>query len=332
MAPTWSEILNEVMAQQRQNPSVPAVDTVRRKYLRELSNYTGRPAILYATRWMDQPVLSPVDVQIDWGDKEAFMEAVHTIKGDQLDLIIHSPGGQIEAAQSIVEYLRSKFRHIRVFVPDAAMSAATLIALSADVIVMGRHSNLGPIDPQFLVPLQNMLIPVSAQSLLEEFEMAKEQVKKDKDLLLIWAPKIQQYPPGLLVEARNAIELTKELGREWLSKYMFNGDPDGRSKAERIIEFLANHSLLKSHSAPVGREKLKELGVKVIDLEDDQKLQDLVLSVYHATRITFQLTPAHKIIESSGGSSYIKLVTPTPPPQQGPAPGQGPSRPLKGSP
>ncbi|QXJ31844.1 SDH family Clp fold serine proteinase [Saccharolobus shibatae] len=257
---------------------------------------------------MDNPIASPIDVQIIWADKQAFMETVYGLRSKELMFIIHSPGGQIEATQSIIEYLRQKFDRITVVVPDAAMSAATLFALASDEVIMGKHSNLGPIDPQFVVTMPYGQVSISAQSVLEEFERAKEEVKKDRDSLLVWAPKIQQYPPGILEEARNALELTKKLGREWLVKYMFKGDADAEKKAERIVNYLSDHKELKSHATPISRDKLKELGLKITDLENDQNLQDLILSVYHITRITFQLTTAHKIVENSNGRAFIKLV------------------------
>ena len=66
-----------------------------------------------------------------------------------LDLLMHSPGGSPDAAEAVVNYLRSKFTDIRVIIPQAAMSAATMLACAANRIVMGKHSSLGPIDPQF---------------------------------------------------------------------------------------------------------------------------------------------------------------------------------------
>jgi len=73
---------------------------------------------------MDTPVMSQADIQLVWADKQAFMEAIHGVNEKQLALILHSPGGQIEAVKAIVEYLREKFDKITVIVPDAAMSAA----------------------------------------------------------------------------------------------------------------------------------------------------------------------------------------------------------------
>lgn len=55
-------------------------------------------------------------------------------------MIIHSPGGSAEATEALVKYLRAKFQHIRVIIPYGAMSAPTMLACPADIIVMGKHS------------------------------------------------------------------------------------------------------------------------------------------------------------------------------------------------
>jgi hypothetical protein len=61
--PTWSEILTEILAKIKSDPQ--AIDNVRKGYLRELADYVKKPVILYATRWMDQPVFDQLDVQIN---------------------------------------------------------------------------------------------------------------------------------------------------------------------------------------------------------------------------------------------------------------------------
>ena len=80
-------------------------------------------------------------------DIHALMEVTAGLHSPDVDLILHSPAGSPEAAEAIVSYLRSRFTHIRVVVPQLAMFAATMIACAADEIVMGKHSFLGPTDP-----------------------------------------------------------------------------------------------------------------------------------------------------------------------------------------
>lgn len=149
--PTWGELIPELQAASAQHgPS--AFDIVRRKYLAALTSHTGRNSILYATKWTQPGGADPGLISISPEDVQGLMEVVHKLDGKKgLDLILHSPGGSPDAAEALVHYLRSKFNNIRVIVPQAAMSAATMLACAADRIVMEKHSSLGPIDPQFLL-------------------------------------------------------------------------------------------------------------------------------------------------------------------------------------
>lgn len=300
-----------------------AFDTVRRKYLSQLHQYTGRNTILYATKWVSPtPDIPPEMISITDEDIQGLMEVFYGLSGSDLDLIIHSPGGSAEATESMVSYLRSKFTNIRVFVPQAAMSAATMLACAANKIVMGKHSSLGPIDPQMILntPLGQKAIP--AQAILDQFEEAKKECK-DPQLLGAWAPILPQYGPALLTQCKEALELSKQLVSKWLSEYMFR-DEGGSEKATKVADALADHKTYKTHGRHIDRAQALSLGLTIDALEADQKLQDLVLSVYHATMHTFNSTPAVKIIENHNGRAVAKTIqllfaAPAPPGQQ-PAP------------
>jgi len=116
--PTWSEIARE-LDQVFQQTNQPPFDSVRRKYLVQLSAFTHRNCILYATNWT-QPGIDPNAISITDEDIQGLMEVIHGLQGSSLDLIMHSPGGSPEAAAAIVSYLRSKFADIRVIIPHTA--------------------------------------------------------------------------------------------------------------------------------------------------------------------------------------------------------------------
>jgi len=236
------------------------------------------------------------------------MEVISGLSKPDLDLIIHSPGGSAEATEALVKYLRSKFDHIRAIIPYGAMSAATMLACAADVIVMGKHSFIGPIDPQVIVQTRLGIRIIPAQAIIDQFERAKEECKEDPKNLGVWLPIVEQYGPALIVECEEAIELSEALVLDWLTRYMFSKEPEGKNLAKKVAETLANHSLFKSHGRHIDREQAKEIGLKVEDLEKDNKLQDLVLSVFHATTHTFDGTGAVKIIENQLGKAFIKQV------------------------
>ena len=107
------------------------------------------------------------------------MEVCYQVEGRKLDLILHSPGGSPEAAEQMLEYLRTQFDYIRAIVPLQAKSAATMIALGCDEILMGEHSELGPIDPQILVPVPEGRRFAPAHAILRDFKRAKDECKTD---------------------------------------------------------------------------------------------------------------------------------------------------------
>jgi hypothetical protein len=298
--PTWGEILLELRQTAQLNPAgAPDFDGVRRKYLTQLHGLTGRATIAYETDWLSG---NQAFTSITLEDMAAMMEVCKDLGNGPLDLIVHSPGGSAEATDSIVKYLRKQFSEIRVFVPLAAMSAATMLALAANRIVMGKHSQLGPIDPQMLTP--QGAIPAAA--ILDQFERAKEECSKDPSVLGTWYPMLQQYGPALLEQCDNATQLARRLVEEWLAEYMFAGLKTGGAKARKVAGFFGDHHIHQSHSLGIDRDLARQKGLYVDDLEDDPALQDAVLSVHHATFHTFA-GPAVKIVENHLGRAFVKI-------------------------
>jgi len=302
--PTWGNILEQIKYAQENGIDNP-FDAVRRAYLENLHEYTGREVILYSTAWTQPGGGS--GLSINDRDVHAFMEVVHGLEGDKLDLILHSPGGSAESAEQIVGYLRDKFEEIRVFVPQAAMSAATLVCCAADKVYMGRHSSIGPIDPQFVVQTPFGPRMTAAQAILDQFEMAQGRIKSQRELIP-WQPILQQYPPGLLAECHEAMQLSKELAQNWANSYMHadKGDEKAEELAGKMSDFLSNRRKFKSHSRRIDRLQAAENGFDVEPLEDDQELQDAVLSVFHSAMHTHAAKPVVKIIENHHHRAVIQ--------------------------
>uniref|UniRef100_UPI003222108E SDH family Clp fold serine proteinase n=1 Tax=Acetoanaerobium noterae TaxID=745369 RepID=UPI003222108E len=158
--PSWNAILEEI----QQSKRIDALDYVRRSYLKKLNVITGRNVIAYYSGWLQKPGTNNSSILDD--DKNGFMTVIHNMDRNKgLDLILHTPGGDTAATESIVDYLRRMFNtDIRVIVPQLAMSAGTMIACASKEIIMGKQSSLGPIDPQFN--------GIPAHGVIEEFEKA----------------------------------------------------------------------------------------------------------------------------------------------------------------
>lgn len=303
--PTRHEIQIEIIRKKS-----TAQDEIRRRYLKRLARYTKRDTIIYASAFSANKGLEipGIFMSVTLDDVQSFMSALHGLKGEELDLILHSPGGSMEAADQIVQYLRSKYRHIRAIIPQNAMSAATMIACACDEIVMGKQSAIGPIDPQVTFPTQNGSFTAPAQSVLDEFEQAKREVKADPSTSPLWVTKIQAYPHGFLHLCQTTLDQSREKVEEWLNAYMFKGKQTKGKLGSKIAKWLGNAREHKTHGRPITIEKVREIGLKVTSLEDDQKFQDNVLSTFHATMVTFEVTQCVKMVENHNGKgSFLKV-------------------------
>lgn len=297
--PNWKNLLDEVKA------VGGAHDVVRRGYLARMAELTRRNCIVYYSGWLQKPgpAFRGIRFDVNDADKNAFMTTIHGLdRSKGLDLILHTPGGSVAATESLVDYLHAMFGgDIRVVVPQLAMSAGTMIACSAREIVMGKHSSLGPIDPQ--------IGGLPAHGILEEFMTAMTAIKASPAAIPLWQPIIAKYSPTLIGECQKAIQWSEDMVKEWLVRCMFAGDPNALDKAQAVIAELGDHALTKSHERHISFAKAQSMGLRVTALEDQPHLQDAVLSVHHACIQTLMQTNAFKITENHLGVAFIESVT-----------------------
>ena len=298
--PDWGQVLVEITTLKSEGvqQSQYAVDLVRRRYLTQLHDYTKRNIIAYYSGWLSKPDIAQTD--IDDEDKNGFMMACHDInKKAGLDLILHSPGGSIAATQSIVDYLHQMFgNNIRAIIPQIAMSAGTMIACSCREILMGKHSNLGPIDPH--------LAGVPAYGVIQEFKQACHEVKNDPSKAPIWQAIIGQYRPTFLRQCKYAIDWSNDFVRHELESVMFENDKDAKTKAKTIVRKLTDFRGNKTHNRHIHYSELHGMGLNVTPIENDPKLQDLILTVHHCYMHSIMNTTAFKMIENHRGSALVK--------------------------
>lgn len=295
--PSWSEVLNEINLTQSKGGSI---DVIRRKYLQKLYNYTGRNIITYYSGWLQCGNVAGID--INDMDINGFMSAICGLDCSKgLDLILHTPGGTISAAEQIVYYLKSKFgNNIRAFVPQISMSAGSMIACSCKKIVMGKQSCLGPFEPQ--------LNGVSAGRVLAEFEQAAEEIKEIPEKIYLWQVIIGKYHPTFLASCQFAIEKSKDLVNHWLVDNMFAGESNAEDIAEKIVKKFTDIGHVEGHDRHIPIQDCIDFGLKIEKLEDDQRLQDLVLTVHHAYMHTFSLNNfAVKAIENHKGTAMFNF-------------------------
>jgi Serine dehydrogenase proteinase len=226
------------------------------------------------------------------------MAVIHNVDRKRgLDLIIHTPGGGIEATRGIVEYVYKMFGlDVRVIVPHMAMSAGTMIACASRQILMGKHSCLGPTDPQ--------VRGLPAMGVLAELERAIEEIKAEPLKQIVWSQVFSKYPPAFIMDCERQVEGSREMVAAWLRSNMLQGEEKASEKARAIVGSLMDYKGTTEHSHHFMIDKCRAIGLNVLAIEEDQDLQEAILSVHHSFVASFARTDSIKIIENAGGLNW----------------------------
>lgn len=296
--PTWNEINEEI----NHIGTPDACDQVRRKYIEKFEQRVGRTVICYYSGFLQKrnsdgrshPEASITDL-----DMNGFMSVVHNMDRTRgLDLVLHTPGGGTEATRALVNYLFKMFgRDIRAFVPHMAMSAGTMIACASKEVFLGKHSCLGPTDPQ--------VRGLPAMGVLAEADRAIFEVRKEPLKQIIYQQVFAKYPPAFMIDCERSIESTRNMVHEWLRDGMFAKEKDPEAAAKATTKALMDYEGTSEHAHHFLIEKCKDIGLNVTAIEDDQELQEDILSVHHAFVATFARTSALKVIENAAGANWI---------------------------
>ena len=288
---SWNNILARLQAEES------PLDSLRAQAVSDLSESRGRNVICYYSGWLQGCDASSVSILDD--DMNGLMNAMYKLdRSKGLDLVLHTPGGDLAATEAIVEYIRDCFGNdVVAIVPQLAMSAGTMIACSCKEIIMGRQSSLGPTDPQFG--------GVAAGGVIEEFERAVQEVEENPSSAALWGQIIGKYHPTFLGDCQKAVEMSRGIVGQWLKSNMFLGDSAADEKVEDILNLLCDHKTSAMHNRHFSHSDLCDKGMKIKLMEDDDDLQDKILTLHHAFMITFQKSNVAKAIESSNGARWI---------------------------
>ena len=228
----------------------------RQGLIKSIEKETKRPLIVYSAK-IDATIGAPNTIQHD--DVLGFSDLISNVDGDNLDVLIESPGGDIAAAQRIVELLRNKFKNIRYFIPGTAYSAATMIALSGDEILMDKRGVLGPIDPQ--------INGIPARSILNGFNEVQKKLKEEgPGALPAYLPLIQKYDLHIFEICKDVDMRSKEVVQDWLKSYMFKEEANEEVRKKnitKIVTFFSDYNIHRSHSRPIFFREAKDIGLKV---------------------------------------------------------------------
>ncbi|MGB8413892.1 MAG: hypothetical protein WCE23_13805 [Candidatus Binatus sp.] len=309
----WDSVLTEFntavvreMQQRQLQPNTPiraSWSLLIESKIKRVFERTGIPLIIYGCACTAAPgKVQPHLLQIDASDKIGFHSMLEAVDGPKLDVLVHSPGGFAEATETIVEEIRRKFGYVRFIVPSYAKSAATMMVMAGDEILIDEDGELGPIDPQMLTA--NGVTP--AEAIKDQFQKAHDEIKDDPKKMQVWFPILQALGGGILVQCDNAILLSKELVAKWLAQYMFRADPDRTAKAQKVADYLGTHANFKTHGRRVKLEHLLPLDLRVQNLRADADLYARIWELHCALDIILANTPIYKIFYNSAGAGMVR--------------------------
>ena len=210
---------------------------------------------------------------------DQFIDQIKVIEKKEggIDVLIESIGGDPLTSWRVISLLRTSFGKVNVLFPHSAFSAATLLALGADEIVMGVYGSLGPIDPQITVrkkdgttqhfgyeDIVSFLTFVKEEGGITEQEYLKGALEKLCEVV----------EPTLLGFAKRSSSLSVAIGEKMLQMHMT--DPEKKAQAHSIAIKL-NKSFF-SHGHALGRKEAEEIGLNVKASDGD--LEKLMWDVH----------------------------------------------------
>lgn len=274
-------------------------EAARRRCLASIETRSKRHAIHYSATYLGAPgeiMFTPDIVNLT-------RVLVRNPECKGVDLILNSPGGLPEVAEKIITTLRHFYDDdFRVIVPEFAKSAATIVCLGADEIVMGYCSELGPVDPQMrIVDEKGNAVFRSAHAIIESVDSyvreAHEAIAGNKPFQAY--VRLLDFHPDLafVEECRLAQKLAKEIALRWLKAKMLRGNP---AKADQTAAALSRADQLFSHGRAIDHRYAKEeLGLNVQYLAPDDDLWKAIWELHIRAHLAHFKDGHVKIIESS---------------------------------
>jgi len=202
-----------------------------------------------------------------------FADAIGDIdKTGPLDLMLRSPGGDAESALRIAKLCHSARDDFRVIVPDQAKSAATMLALGAESIVMSDTSDLGPVDAQVWMSSRNSYVP--AKDIVDVVADLETKVKGNPEAYEFYSALLGDVDAVAYQSAKAASSRTNELVVEFLQ---CRADPPSDKEAKALAKKLQSPA---AHSAVVGYTKAIDLGLPAVYMDPDSQEWRLLWRLY----------------------------------------------------
>jgi|ERR1035437_1604057 ATP-dependent protease ClpP protease subunit len=283
------------------------------------ANKTPMFSAIHASRYHRQGLIK--DIQLKYGRRTVsyisgsaasinrddivfFVDLLHNIvPNSDLDLILHTGGGDVDAAEKLISLVRTRVGtgRMRVIVPDFAKSAGTLMTLGADRIVMSDTSELGPIDPQItLNDGHGNLIRHSVQSYLDAYEFHADALQKNPNdaVASIMLGKLEPATVKLFEAVRDR---ARKFAEDQLKLGMFRS---GTGNFTKIASDLIDTKRWLTHGQMIGWQDAIKIGLSVDYLDPSSEEWQCYWQLYCLQRLAIQ--DRQKLFEADVASLTVE--------------------------
>lgn len=238
--------------------------------------------------------------QVSRDDTAGFVDMLHNVaSGEPLDLLLHTPGGDIDAAEKLITLLRTTVGEdgsLRVIVPDFAKSAGTLMALGANSIVMSDSSELGTIDPQiWLKDGKGNDICHSVLNYIDAYDELAAALRSNPNDPVARAM-FDKFDPTTLRKFKAVRDRARTFAENQLKRRGAN--------FSKIASELMDTRQFPSHGQMIGWEAAERIGLTIEYMQRTDPVWRRYWELYCHLRLAVSSSDDQKIFESS----YVSLV------------------------
>lgn len=263
--PTFQKVKEE----QKQHHST------RKTLYKQIERLIGLPVVSFCTSFVYPVMIEDGDAEM----LEALLRACDLSKG--LALIINSPGGSGLAAERMIRVCKSYSGtgdYIAI-VPGKAKSAATMICLGASKIIMGKTSELGPVDPQVTITEDKKTSLFSVYNIVKSYENLFDRAVNAEGKIEPYLQQLSNYDEREIAEYKTALDLSDDIAIRALKGCMLKNMPEDDIK-KKIGIFLIPEKRTKVHGRPIYADDASNCGLSIDLRPVNDQLWGLLYELY----------------------------------------------------
>ncbi|HEV2195052.1 MAG TPA: hypothetical protein VGR55_05700 [Candidatus Acidoferrum sp.] len=234
---------------------------------------------------------------------ENVLRSCDTAGFEGLDLMVHSPGGMPDAAGDLIRVCRTYFKSFRVVIPNMAMSAATVLAMGSDEVLMSETSKLGPIDPQMIFQTKEGAFMRAAKSFIDAFSSLVQEANAlagTGQSIAGHLHLLTKQDPSWIIECIRARNATTALAQRVLKSGMLKAKTEEEIAAVVASFFARGDS--ESHGSRISAKEASDMGLSVHIADNKSEYWSLVWEIYvRCDHYTRQKNLAKYICADTGG-------------------------------